>query len=128
MGILNYLLASKVGGIPEAIERRKDENFVEFKIPFNSSRKRQITAVKFDDDIVRVYVMGAPDRLLPKCVAEVAGTGGVVELHHSSRQNIEKTLKAFADKTYRTILCAHVDYPVQEWIHHRARNNDLATV
>lgn len=66
VGLLKYLMASKVD--VEALIRDKEApGFIEFQIPFNSTRKRQTTAIRMKNGKVRVFVKGGPEIVIEHC-------------------------------------------------------------
>lgn len=79
VGMLNYF-RDTVKWDPEAKQERikadRNNELVVFETPFNSERKRMQTAwLKPDDKSVRLFVKGAPDKMMPQC-AEFLGKNG----------------------------------------------------
>ena len=63
-------------------------------IPFNSSRKKQTTAILLpeDENIVRVFVKGAPDFVLEDCNKYINASGQAVELTSDKKKEIRNFL------------------------------------
>ena len=55
---------------------------IEAVIPFSTIRKRSITAVRHPDkaDLVRIYIKGAPELIIPKCQRTFDVDGRVIPL------------------------------------------------
>ena len=66
VGLLKYLIDSKID-VHSYIQNKNKDGFIEFTIPFNSTRKRQTTAIRFADGSVRVFVKGGPEIVMPFC-------------------------------------------------------------
>jgi len=111
--MLNYLMNSEI----EVEKFIQDKNGkIEMQIPFDSKRKRQTTAIKTEDG-VRVFVKGAPEIVIQRCVSFIAEDGETQDLDEDKISAItgEEVVKRFARKCYRTLLVAYVDIPEEEW-------------
>lgn len=90
VGILNYFMLSGIEGLLDSIAVRGQDERFEFKVPFSSQRKRQVSAFKLSPDVVRVFVKGGPDIILDKARFELSKSGEIIDLTEESRQNIVK--------------------------------------
>lgn len=125
---MKYLLGSKVD-VETLIAHKDSDDFIVFQIPFNSTRKRQTTAVRQPDGRVRVYVKGAPEIVIELCTKMVNDKGAEVALTEQEKGEFlgPKVLKQFASKCYRTLLVAYVDYTEAEWNELERKNNGFNT-
>ena len=75
-------------------------------------RKRQTTAVRLSSGKVRVFVKGAPEIILELCQKMLDSKGMESELTQDEKSEIlgPAVVKKFANKCYRTLLVAYVDY------------------
>jgi len=66
-GLIKFLQDAQIP-VHEVIKEKLGR--IETQIPFSTSEKKMITAVRFpqNEDIVRVYVKGAPEYIVNKCV------------------------------------------------------------
>jgi len=123
-----------------------DENTLEL-ISFSSSRKRASIIVRNaekegTDQEVRVYTKGAPDMLFDRLSGVIDGNGDVQgcddsvdcpdELLEIGNEQcttymgiLEKTVKLFAAKAFRTILVTYRDMSMAEFESLKADNNDF---
>ncbi|CAI7592586.1 unnamed protein product [Penicillium glandicola] len=81
-------------------------------LPFDASRKYMITVVKFPSGLYRLYVKGAPEILLGKCVATISqpmkglGTALITE---GGIEQIRQTIAQYASRSLRTIAICFRD-------------------
>jgi len=124
-GMLKYLVQANVDVKAELAAKEGKE---EWKIPFNSSRKRATAAFRRDDGSVRVFCKGAPEIVIQYCSKFHSG-GEVVALDDDKKNSItgEEVVKRFASKCWRTMLVSYCDYSADEWAELKAQNNDFAT-
>ena len=94
------LVAARKGGLDEntlqALFTRQDE------LPFDASRQYMATLHTVEDEHV-VYVKGALERLLPRCVDQLAANGQPQAL---DRSQIESVAEGFAGQGMRVLLLA----------------------
>ena len=113
------------------IEQR-EKNEVIFKLPFNSKRKRATTVIKHPSQAgkVRVFVKGAPELVIEKCINYLGQRGEVMEMTPEKRDRIiyEDVVKKFAKKCYRTLLLAYADYDEAKWEEFKAVHNNFDTL
>jgi len=91
-----------------------------YQIPHNSIRKKMTVAVYHpkENDLVRVYVKGAPEIILPKCKSMI-GTGGNVERMDQNELNYmlnEICDDKMAKQGYRTLCYAYRDMSEDEFL------------
>jgi Ca2+-transporting ATPase len=123
-----------------------DENTLAL-ISFSSSRKRASIVVRNTekegtDQEVRIYTKGAPDMLFPLVTGIIDGSGDVqecdagvntpselMEIGNEAETTymgiLEKTVKLFASKAFRTILVTYRDMSLDEFNQIKADNNDF---
>ena len=95
-----FLVAQhKVDGVPERVgawERISE-------VPFTSERKMMsVLGRRTADEHVRLFAKGAPDVLLERCTAELAG-GDVVPLSDQRRAQIDADIERLSSEGYRTL-------------------------
>lgn len=74
------------------------------ELPFDSSRKFMATLHR-DGDAVRVFVKGATDVLLRRCV-QVVGRDGMIELDESIRSHLDAEMESMAGEGMRVLAAA----------------------
>jgi len=79
---------------------------------FNSNKKRSTAIVHKGNNVVRVYVKGAPEWLLPDCTMYTTPTGAPLPLTPAMRATIESTTTAMASNALRTLLLCHKDITI----------------
>lgn len=124
-GMLKYLVSS---GVDVKAELAAKEGKEEWKIPFNSSRKRATAAFRRDDGSVRVFCKGAPEIVIEYC-SKYHTADGLVELSQEKKDSIttEEVVKRFASKCWRTMLVSYCDYTSDEWDALKAEHNGFET-
>jgi Ca2+-transporting ATPase len=81
-------------------------------LPFDASRKYMITVVKLASGLYRLYVKGAPEILLGKCVATIAqpmqglGTASITE---DGIEQIRHKIAQYSSRSLRTIAICFRD-------------------
>ena len=94
------LVAARKGGLDEdtlqALFTRQDE------LPFDASRQYMATLHGIEDERM-IYVKGALERLLPRCVDQLAANGQAQAL---DRAQIESVAEGFAGQGMRVLLLA----------------------
>lgn len=116
VGMIKYLMDSKVE-VESLIHRRGQDGTFEFQIPFNSSRKRQTSAVRLTNGNVRVFLKGGPDFIIDKCSHTLDAQGKAVPLSEEQKLDLMNVtvVKQYASKCYRTLLVAYCDYTDAQW-------------
>lgn len=79
---------------------------------------------------VRVFVKGAPEIIIEKCVSFIGQRGETMEMTPEKRDRIiyEDVVKKFARKCYRTLLIAYADYDEARWEELKAANNNFESL
>lgn len=79
---------------------------------------------------VRVFVKGAPEIIIEKCVSFIGQRGETMVMTAEKRDRIiyEDVVKKFARKCYRTLLLAYADYDEARWEELKAANNNFSTL
>lgn len=83
------------------------------EIPFDSDRKRMSVLVRRHDGSGLLYTKGAPEAVLPHCVAEQRGAA-VVPLTEARRQEILFVAGALAVRALRVLSLAYRGMPAEE--------------
>lgn len=113
------------------IEQR-EKNEVIFKLPFNSKRKRATTVIRHPSQAgrVRVFVKGAPEIVIDKCISFIGQRGQIMNMTPEKKYKIinEDVVKKFAKKCYRTLLIAYADYDEAKWEEMKAANNNFSSI
>jgi len=103
-----------------------------FKLQFNSKRKRATTVIRHPSQAgkVRIFVKGAPEIIIEKCISFIGQRGEVSDMTPEKRDRIiyEDVVKKFARKCYRTLLLAYADYDEAEWEELKAANNNFTSL
>jgi len=112
-GMLKYLVHS---GVEVKAELAAKEGKEEWKIPFNSTRKRATAAFRRDDGSVRVYCKGAPEIVINYC-SNYHSADGLTALDEDKKASIcaHEVVKRFASKCWRTMLVSYKDYSSDDW-------------
>lgn len=109
-GLIAYLMEAGVQA--DQIIRQKDDRVLQV-IPFNSKRKRACTAVRHPtkENLVRVFVKGAPEIVLELCESYFDKDGQVQDITKAQRDRIvnDVVTNSFAKKAFRTLLIAYTD-------------------
>ena len=126
VGLLKYLIDSKID-VHSYIQNKNKDGFIEFTIPFNSTRKRQTTAVRFADGSVRVFVKGGPEIVMPFCTKQISSKGLELDITENEKLDLLNVtiVKQFAQKCYRTLLVSYVDYSESDWETLKKQNNNF---
>ncbi|MDI9419044.1 MAG: calcium-translocating P-type ATPase, PMCA-type [Bacillota bacterium] len=102
--LIDYLLTEQLW-TADQIQRRVRA----WEIPFDSKRKLSTVAIEHPDgDGVRVYVKGAPDVLLDRCISEVQD-GTVIPLAESRKTEISAANETMGAKALRVLAFAYKD-------------------
>lgn len=130
VGLIKYLTQSRVN--TERMIEQREKNEVIFKLPFNSKRKRATTVIRHPSQAgkVRVFVKGAPEIIIQKCVNYIGQHGDIMNMTPEKRDRIiyEDVVKKFARKCFRTLLLAYADYDEAKWEELKATHNNFETL
>lgn len=107
----------------------KEKNII-CNIPFDSQRKKSLTAVQMSNGMVRIFVKGAPEFMLEVCSKYMVGEVETADMTAFTKDDIiNKVIKDnFAPKALRTILVAYKDISIDEFNNLKHQNNDFSTV
>ncbi|CAG8162941.1 unnamed protein product [Penicillium nalgiovense] len=81
-------------------------------LPFDASRKYMITVVKLPSGLYRLYVKGAPEILLGKCVATIAQPMqglGIASITEDGIEQIRHKIAQYSSRSLRTIAICFRD-------------------
>ncbi len=96
--------------------RKSMEKEVLLQVPFNSETKRMMTAVLVKD-LVRVFVKGAPDRLIEESAFLMKTDGSLVPVNEDLRQQMMAKVDELSSNGFRTLLFGFVDHPAGNFLH-----------
>jgi magnesium-transporting ATPase (P-type) len=98
---------------------RKKLGHIEAVVPFSTLRKRSVTAVRLPDmeDTVRVYVKGAPEYVVNKCIRTFKEDGKKQPMSDEQLSYIIDDIirKKFTTQGYRCLAFAYKDYPLAQF-------------
>ena len=103
-------------GYYSTLRVKEDANIV-IRFPYDSKLKFMTTAVRIPDEkVIRFYVKGAPELLIPKCQSIHAQSGKVLHISEDMRAEMVQTVASFAKKAYRTLLVGYYDVPENQYL------------
>jgi magnesium-transporting ATPase (P-type) len=92
---------------------------IETVIPFSTLRKRSLTAVRHphNEEIVRIYIKGAPEVIVSKCTRTYHVDGKVIPLDDDQTNYIlnDILIQKFTTAGYRTLAFAFKDLTIDEF-------------
>jgi len=98
-------------------------------IPFNSKRKKATTAIVLpeNENVVRVFVKGAPEIVLDLCNTYLGSNGSAEELSSYKKDDIMKSVikEQFAVRAFRTLLIAYKDLSIEEFNDIKRNHNNF---
>lgn len=103
--------------------------FVEYQIPFSSSRKTSAIAIKYPDhDLVRVFVKGAPEYIIFNC-SQTYDEFGLTTLEETQQQVLANDVvgQKYCKNGLRCLAFAYKDYNLQTFEELRQSNNQFHT-
>jgi P-type Ca2+ transporter type 2C len=104
---------------------------IEAVIPFSPNRKRSITAVRHPDreDLVRIYIKGAPELLVPKCQRTFYLDGRIVPLQDEQMNYIMNDIltQKFTNQGLRAIAFAYKDLTLEDFEQLKGQYNNFQT-
>ena len=109
---------------------REKYGYIEVNIPFNSTKKNSIIAIRYDNhDRVRVFVKGAPEALVRQCTSTYDLEGQIMIIDEDGQHDIiEETInQEFGSNGLRSLGFAYRDYTIDEFKQLRTDNNDFFT-
>ncbi|WP_334135607.1 cation-translocating P-type ATPase [Tepidimonas sp.] len=115
-------LAMKAGIEPQRLAQERPRVAV---LPFESERRYMATAHRRDDGAQEVWVKGAPERLLPLCVAALDAQGNVTILAH---ETWEHRVREQAAQGRRVLALARGTLPAGAALAHDTPPADLTLV
>jgi magnesium-transporting ATPase (P-type) len=129
IGLLKLLSDNEIA-VQDLFAEKSRQCVIETSIPFDSTRKRQIVAIRpsREADYVRVIVKGAPEYVLPMCTKQLGREGDEELLSEEQSESIlrneiiQKMAKQFG---LRTLAFAYRDFPEDEWQSLKEQNNNF---
>lgn len=116
VGFLRFLQEAEIP-IHDLIKKKLGR--IEAIVPFSSLRKRSVTAVRLpeNENIVRVYVKGAPEIIVSKCARTFDIEGKIAPLQDSETNYIlnDILIQKFTTVGFRTLAFAYKDFTLEEF-------------
>jgi Ca2+-transporting ATPase len=116
VGFLRFLQEAEIP-VHDLIKRKLGR--IVALIPFSSTRKRSVTAVRHpdNDNIVRVYVKGAPEIIVSKCSRTFDIEGKIAPLQDLETNYIlnDILIQKFTTVGFRTLAFAYKDFSYEEF-------------
>jgi len=81
----------------------------EREVPFDSQSKKMVTVQRTPDGGFRAFLKGAPEAVLPLCVAELGADGGLAPLGDDRREDLYSRCEAMAEEGLRVLALASKD-------------------
>lgn len=126
VGIIKFLQDAEVA-VQDIIKKKLGR--IECIIPMSPERKRQLIAVRHPDmdDIVRIYVKGAPEKIIDKCTKTYAVDGTRAHLETDQLNYIKNDIvtQKFAMEGYRAITFAFKDMNIDEFESLKSKCNNF---
>jgi len=97
-------------------------------VPFDPIRKQETFAVRHpkDDNLIRIYVKGAPDRIMNKCEYQFNDEGQVIEFYEDDRSKLLlDASEKYTMNQLRIFMYAYKDLSVDDYESLRTVNNDF---
>jgi Ca2+ transporting ATPase len=112
VALLQYLLDTQI-----KYEQSKDKP--QYLLPFSSEYKFMVSAYPTNSSKYRLYIKGAPERVLNKCTKYLNGPGSSSQLDFKDltpevKQAFERQQEIFADQCQRTLVLGYKDLTHQE--------------
>jgi Ca2+ transporting ATPase len=128
VGMIKFLQDAEVA-VHDIIKKKFSR--IESIIPLSPDRKRQLVAVRHPDmdDIIRVYVKGAPEKIIDKCTKTYAVDGTRAHLDNDQLNYIKNDIisQQFTSKGYRAIMFAYKDLNIDEFEKLKRQCNNFQT-
>lgn len=129
VGLVKFLQDAEVP-VHEIIPRKLDKILTQ--IPFSADRKRSTVALRHPDleDVVRVYVKGAPEYIAHKCTSTVGPDGRRTALDEEQLNYILKDVlfTEYTSKGYRALAFAYKDLSIEEFENYRQECNNFKDI
>ena len=128
VGMIKFLQDAEVA-VHDIIKKKFGR--IESIIPMSPDRKRQLIAVRHPDmdDIIRIYVKGAPEKIIDKCTKTYAVDGTRAHLDNDQLNYIKNDIisQHFTSKGYRAIMFAYKDLNIDEFEKLKRQCNNFQT-
>lgn len=105
--ILQFLINRK-----EDIKGLKKEKYVK-QLPFSSNYKLMSTIVKLDKNTYRLYIKGAPERVLTRCSKIIVDDDKIEPINESYEKKLKDQQEKYALSSFRTIAVGYKDFTIQ---------------
>ena len=116
VSLIKWLQDAEIA-VHETLSPKKRSALVRAQVPFSSALKRSVTCIKHPEleDMVRIFVKGAPENVIPDCVDTYDEDGNKVPLDEDLRGKLEEELGKFTQERLRPIAFSFRDVPVDEF-------------
>jgi magnesium-transporting ATPase (P-type) len=126
VGLIRFLQDAEVP-VHEIIKRKL--NRIQATIPFSTIKKRSVVAMSHPDneELVRIYVKGAPEAIVSKCVKTFDIDGSKIMMSDEQLGYILQNIvsEQFTSKGLRTLAFAYKDMSFQEFNNLRNECNNF---
>ncbi len=126
-GLITFLQQNEIP-IQEIIMQKEGQ--IETTIPFSSIKKRMVVAVRHPthEDMVRIYVKGAPEIVLGLCKKTIGTDGSVIQLSEQENDYIltDVLQDKFSQEGYRNLALAYKEMAASEFETLKEQNNNFA--
>lgn len=116
VGLIKFLQDAEIP-VHELIKKKLGR--IETIIPFSTIRKKSLVAVRHPDhdDLIRVYIKGAPEVVVSKCSRTYHVDGKVIPMDDDQTNYIlnDILIQKFTTAGYRTLAFAYKDIPAAEF-------------
>jgi len=105
-------------------EELQDKYTMISRLFFNSKRKKMSTIVEIDEDTHRLFIKGAPEKILDCAISYHCG-GDRKPLDPSLKEEVENIISGYNEQALRTIAVAYRDLMPNEYgpLHDETNNN-----
>jgi len=128
VGLIKFLQDAEIP-VHDLIKKKLGR--VEAVIPFSTIRKRSIIAIRHPEheELVRIYIKGAPELIVSKCTRTFDVDGKVIPMQDSQTNYIlnDILVQRFTTVGYRTLALAYKDLTLDEFEDLKAQYNNFAT-
>lgn len=104
---------------------------IEAVVPFSSIRKRSVTAVRHpdNDDMIRIYIKGAPEFIVHKCTRTYDVDGKTIPMSNEQLNYIMQDIlhQKFTTQGFRTLAFAYKDLSIEEFETLKSSYNNFQT-
>ena len=84
--------------------------------PYDQKLKRSLTAIQYSDNVVRVFIKGSPEYVLPNCTTMLSPAGQTEWLTEDNNNNLQCYIKqSICKQGLKAIAFSYVDFNMVQW-------------